>query len=104
MLTEQWLPAIVHGVVYTMPFLFITTDWRALLVIGGTHAIVDHYRLAKRIMWLGDRIAPRSEWSSWAEFKDGFGGKPEYRSFWLMVIVDNLTHIMINYAAIDRWG
>ena len=101
---NRWWPAILHAFTYTLPFGLITTDARALAVIGVTHLLIDRYRLVKRIMWLRDRLAPRSGWSNWESFKGGYGGEPEYLYFWLMVIIDNTTHILINYIALANWG
>lgn len=45
--TSSWLAALVHASFYTLPFLFLTRDPLALAIIGGTHAVIDRYRLAK---------------------------------------------------------
>lgn len=57
--TTQWWPAILHGVTYTLPFLFITQSPLALLVIGGTHILIDRFRLAKYIVWAKNQLAPK---------------------------------------------
>lgn len=119
---KRWWPALVHGAFYTVPFLWITLDWRALAVIGLTHVVIDRFRLAKRITWLKNWIAPlrvwrsdelgvRWEWSSanarWADAKKNAGAPPEtpaYISFWVMVIVDNTIHLLINVWAVQTFG
>lgn len=101
---KSWTPAVTHGAVYTLPFLFITTDLRALAVISITHVFIDHFRLAKVLMWARDRLAPASHWTDWDVYRTGYGGKPEYVYFWLMIITDNIMHILINYFAIANWG
>lgn len=58
---KRWWPALVHGFFYTLPFLFITLNPWALLIIGGTHAIIDRYRLAKHVSWLKNQIAPKNK-------------------------------------------
>lgn len=118
--TRRWWPAIVHGTLYTVPFAFITQDWRALAVIGITHVVIDHYRIAKWVTWAKNWIAPiriwrgdpegaRFGWDSynppWSDAKRNAGaptGTPAYISFWVMVIVDNTLHLLINVAAV-RW-
>ncbi len=101
---ERWWPAVVHGVVYTLPFLLLTTEFLALAVIGSTHILIDRFRLGKLLQWLVDRIGPRDGWTSWTEFRDHNGGKPEYLHFWLMVINDNTLHLLINFFALKWWG
>lgn len=44
----SWTWAFVHAAFYTLPFLLLTQDWHALLVIGGTHAVIDRLRIARR--------------------------------------------------------
>lgn len=45
--TSSWAWALLHAVFYGLPFLLLTTDWRALAVIVGTHAVIDRLRLAR---------------------------------------------------------
>ena len=42
---RSWPVAAVHAITYCLPFLFITLSLPALAVIGGTHAVIDRYRL-----------------------------------------------------------
>ena len=49
--TKHWWPALAHGITYTLPYLFITQSPLALLVIAGTHIVIDRYRLAKHLVW-----------------------------------------------------
>jgi Protein of unknown function (DUF3307) len=100
---KRWWPAIVHGVVYTLPFLFVTQSPLALLVIAGTHAVIDRYRLAKHFGWLKNQLGPR--WSrpsfSDAMSNGGYNAQtPVWLSTWLMVVTDNTLHILINFAAV----
>lgn len=101
--TKRWLPAIVHGLVYSLPFLLITQSPWALLVIAGTHIVIDRFRLAKHFIWASNQIVPRGFRYSWSEAKANAGysaSKPAWMSTWLMVIVDNSIHLLINTAAI----
>lgn len=100
---KRWAPAIVHGLVYTAAYSLVTQDWRALAVIGGTHIVIDRFRLAKHITWAKNQLAPRSYRYTWQEAKRnaGFSSKtPAWMSTWLMIIVDNGLHLTINAAAI----
>lgn len=100
--TEKWLPAILHGVMYTIPFLLITQSPLALLVIGGSHIIIDHYRLAKHVSFAKNFMAPKSHWPTWQDSKGtGFpSNTPPWLAVWLMIITDNTIHILINIGAI----
>lgn len=102
--TDLWLPAIAHGVTYTIPFLLLTRSPLALLAICGTHIIIDHYRLAKNLIWAKNFLAPRSfpqpPWSE-AKLNSGFTeSTPVWLSTWLMIITDNTVHLLINFAAL----
>ena len=50
--TSRWWPAIAHGITYTIPYMFVTQSPLALLVISGTHIVIDRYRLARHLVWL----------------------------------------------------
>lgn len=101
---ERWIPAIVHGVTYTLPFLLLTQSILALLVIGGTHIIIDRYRLARHFIFVKNFLAPRSysqpRWA-WAKVNGGYDpNTPAWLAIWLMIITDNVIHILINYGAL----
>jgi hypothetical protein len=100
--TKRWWPAIVHGVTYTLPFLFITQSWSALLVIAGTHIVIDHYRLARHVSWLKNQVGPRGSRPTWEDARaTGYpSAKPAWMSVWLMIITDNTLHILINIGAV----
>lgn len=123
--TKRWWPAVVHGATYGACYLLVTRNIPALLVIAGTHVIIDHWRLIKPLLWAKNQLAP-------AAYRYKFPGGPfservdpelhavEHNfspvvprqiaaiangfalNFWLMVIGDNTAHLLINYAAI-RW-
>jgi hypothetical protein len=55
---RSW-PCLVHVLLYTSCFLFLTTSWKALLVIGATHFILDRFPvILKRIIWLKNHFGP----------------------------------------------
>lgn len=101
--TKRWWPALVHAATYTVPFAVITLDPVALLVIGGTHAVIDRYRLARHVCWLKNQVAPaawRPQWST----SSGTGYDPDRApsgmAVALMIVADNTIHIAINTAAL----
>lgn len=56
--TKSHWPAFCHAFTYTLIFLFITTSWKALLFIGGTHFLIDRFRLARYLCWAKNLIGP----------------------------------------------
>lgn len=66
------ISAGLHGATYAACFLPLTRNLRALTVIGATHAVIDHYRLARYLVWARNQISPASERYPLAE-AGGFG-------------------------------
>lgn len=97
--TKRWWPAIAHAVTYGLPFLLVTQSLLALLVIVGTHAVIDRYRLARHVVWFKNQLAP---WS----FRPGHTAtghgtdRPDWMAVWLLIIADNVLHMLINVAAV----
>lgn len=100
--TERWIPALAHGVTYTVPFLFLTQSPWALLVIGGTHVVIDRYRLARHLAWLKNYLAPPRQNRPWSECRAT--GYPPTRPVGfctgLLIVADNTIHLAINSAAL----
>lgn len=57
--TKKSLAALAHVSTYFLPFLFLTTSWKALLFIAGTHFVIDRWRLARYVCWVKNFLAPR---------------------------------------------
>lgn len=95
--------ALVHGIMYTLPFLFISTSIIALTVICITHTIIDRYRLARYIVWAKNFLAPKSEWTkpfSECQATGSSADKPAFIAVWLLIITDNIMHVIINNLAL----
>ena len=96
---KSFLPAFAHATIYSLPFLFICTSyWWLLLYI--THFFIDRYRLAiywvrlKNTTWNNGFIVPTAE-------NCGFDkNTPAWLSTWLMILIDNIIHIIINSLSI----
>jgi hypothetical protein len=104
---RRWWPAILHGTIYTLPYALITQNLWALAVIGGTHIVIDRLRLAKHITWIKNQLAPRAFRYSWVEAKNNAGfskDTPAWLSTWLMIIMDNGIHLVINTLALIGAG
>lgn len=100
--TKRWWPAVVHGVTYTIPFVFITQSVWALLVIAGTHVVIDRYRLARHLVWFKNQLAPKKSRPSWVDAQaTGYpSDTPPWLAVWLMIIADNVVHVLINLLAV----
>ena len=122
--TKKNVAALAHALTYTLPFLLLTTSGLALLVICGTHFIIDRWRLARYVCWAKNWIGlPRREpakvgenglvvspetWvlpnRPWAECRGtGYSPqKPDWLAVWLLIIADNVMHVACNGAAL-KW-
>lgn len=98
--------ALLHGATYAACFLPVTRDGRALAAIGLTHAALDHWRLARPLVWLSNQAAPEryryplSE-AGWTGYRES---TPDWLAGWLLFIQDNAMHVAINRWALRRWG
>ena len=54
------LAALAHVSCYILPFLLLTTNLITLAVIGGTHFIIDRFRLARYLVWVRNLPWPGS--------------------------------------------
>lgn len=100
--TKRSWPAVAHAASYAAPFLFLTLSPLALAVIVGTHFLIDRWRLVRYVLWVKNLVAPRGYNPPWEECKaTGYPpDKPIWLSVWLMIIADNVLHIIINALAI----
>lgn len=101
---KSLLVALVHAVAYTVVFLFITRSIAALAVIAGTHFIIDHYGLARYVVFAKNYITDNS--IKWKDCnKTGYSSSaPVWLSVWLLIIADNTLHLTLNYLAIRYLG
>lgn len=104
--TKRWWPAVVHGATYALPFLLITRSPWALLVIAGTHVVIDRFRLARHVCWAKNWIAARGWNRPWREcLATGYPpAKPAGFAVALMIVADNTMHLVINSAALTWLG
>jgi hypothetical protein len=102
--TRRWLPALTHAAVYSVPFLSLCPSFAALAVIVLSHAIIDRLRLARYLVWAKNFASPKRDWHPWADCA-GTGypsDRPPWLATWLLIIADNVLHVLINGAAF-RW-
>lgn len=99
--TESLYWALSHGIIYSLPFYFILKpSLLAISIIIISHTIIDRFRLAKYIIFFKNWILDRD--LKWAHCKNtGYPNQlPNWLSMWLLIIVDNTLHLVINYLSL----
>lgn len=98
--TRHWGPALLHALTYTACHVPLTRSLWRLAVIGGTHAVIDRYRLAKHVVWAKNQLAPKI-------YRPGHTATgypddtPDWLAVWLLIAADNTMHLLINAAALS---
>jgi len=100
--TKRSLAAGVHAVTYTLPFLFLTQAPLALTFICGTHFLIDRFRLARWIVWIKngyvlDHFNDMTAKVTATGYRDDV---PAWLSVWLLIIADNILHVVLNGVAL----
>lgn len=100
--------ALLHAFVYTIPFLLLTRSILALFVIFITHAIIDGTNLVNKLNQIknldfdkqyvqDDSIMNEPECMIIA---DGYTDRPLFIRIWLIILQDNILHLIINYLSL----
>jgi hypothetical protein len=91
-------PALAHGTVYALCHLPVTHDPIKLAIIGGTHVVIDYFRLAKHVSWAKNQLSPKKYRHPYNDkLVAGYPeGTPPWLATWLMIITDNTIHLIIN--------
>ena len=91
--TKNWFPCFVHCLLYSLPFGLVLWKSPFIWLVFGSHFLIDRYRLAQ--YWI--RLV------NWKWDGDNFGysdEKPKWMSVWLLIIVDNTMHVVLNSLSI----
>jgi hypothetical protein len=100
--TRHWYPALVHSVVYCLPFLFLNPSWQAIAVIGGTHFLIDHTGRKFHYDWWVKHWSPMHFYGNPPpEEEKPLVEKPGQEVIWLTVFIDEVAHVAINYFALS---
>lgn len=92
---KGYLACAIHATLYSLPFLLIGS-LQAFLFIIITHFLIDKYRLA--VYWI-----KLVNWN-WQSRNFGYADdKPMWMSVWLLIIIDNLMHLICNYIALTNF-
>ena len=119
--SKRSLPCLVHVLLYTSVFLLLTTSWKALLVIGATHFVLDRFPvIVRRFIWFKNHMGPNLKFVPFdlckvTGYYDGLGSSSNveingysqrlnYVTVWLYIITDNFLHLLTNYLAIKYLG
>lgn len=96
--TKRSAAAAVHALAYGLPFLLLGPSAIALVVIVSTHFVIDRFRLARFVCFAKNFFGPPSSWPTWADSSStGYSNsRPPWLSVWLLIIADNLLHVLIN--------
>lgn len=98
--------ALLHAVLYSVPFLALTRSAGALVTIAASHFAIDRWRLTRYLIWVTSWLNPRGYTPlDAADPLTGFPrDRPAWVTFWLYVIVDNTVHVLINAWALRTSG
>ena len=95
---KRSVAAAVHAASYGVPFLLLRPSPAALAVIVASHFVIDRWRLARWVVWAKNHLAPPGH-EAVAEVYDTTGypsDVPPWLAVWLLIIVDNVLHVLIN--------
>ena len=110
--TKRSLAALAHVLTYALPFLFLRPSLLALAVIVGTHFVIDRWRLARFVCWAKNVALCPLSWEgsgltepgkrSWSNCSvTGYpSDRPPWLAVWLLIIADNVMHVLINGLAL----
>lgn len=98
---QNFLIAILHSFIYTIPFLLLTRSFLALFVIFITHTIIDGTNIVNKLNQIKNwNFNTFFVWDDRKIF-DGFeSNRPIFIRVWLLIIQDNILHLIINYLSI----
>jgi hypothetical protein len=108
--SRKTIPCLIHAAIYTFCFylaglIFEPISPLALLVIGITHFLIDRFPVIvkKLIWWKNTLLRPKLSinWT-WTDCQEtGLSpDRPDFIRWWLLIITDNILHLVINALAI----
>ena len=90
---NNFLIALLHSIIYTIPFIFITKNIIALLIICLTHAIIDGTNIVNKLNQIKNNYYVTN---------DGYKEeRPIWLRVWLIIFQDNTLHLLINYVVLN---
>jgi hypothetical protein len=110
--TKRFWPAMLHAIIYSLPFLLLKPSWVAFGVILGTHFLIDRYRLARFVVWAKNVFFDPDFWQNHNQHirkvifpkywtPTGYpADAPPWLAVWLLIAADNTLHLLINWSAL----
>ena len=99
----RWWPAILHGVTYTIAYLFVTQSIPALLIICISHIVIDRYRLARYVVWLKNQMTPM-EWVYRTDKNDEIFGERQWNYRYEAVDRVMARPVHVNMSVAPSWA
>ena len=92
--------ALYHATTYTLPFLLLTLNPLAIIIILLTHFAIDRYRVAMCITKVKNYVFGKFDKRVF-DLANGYPEEtPVWLTTWLIIILDNTMHLVINYLAL----
>jgi hypothetical protein len=103
--TKRLWVALLHAGIYSLPFLFLGPSFVGWLLIWLSHALIDHFSVAKYLCWAKNWIGLERP-KPWAECRaNGYSeDRPPFLTWWLYIIADNTLHLILNGIAFTYLG
>lgn len=107
--TKRTIPCLIHILIYTLVFAVVGyfsggISLIQLAIIGGSHFLIDRFALPKYLIWGKNKIlSPPGSCRPWRDCNaTGFDpARPLFVSVWLLIICDNILHLLINFFALS---
>jgi hypothetical protein len=97
--TSGFGPAAIHALAYSLGFFCFRPSLTAWMFILITHFLVDRYRLARYLVWAKNWLGPNLPWTACAA--TGYPpARPAWLAVWLLIIADNVVHLVLNGVAL----
>lgn len=93
----------VHAVFYTLPFLVLTMNPASLAGIAIAHFVIDRWRLARLWVQFWGVGCPGWVPQRLRLVASDEPAPPPFLGVWLLIIVDNIAHVLWNAWALS-WG
>lgn len=83
----------------SVPFLPLRPTKKQVVLLVGTHYLIDRYRLARYVVWAKNQLAPKTERPPITA--TGYADDvPSWLSVWLLIKADNTIHALINHIVL----
>jgi len=93
--------AAYHAVTYSLPFLFLSQSFLVIGIIILTHFVIDRFKVAIQVTKLKNYIFGNVDKAVFS-LSNGYPKEtPVWLSTWLIIILDNTLHLIINYLALS---